>query len=103
MSTTRKGRRGIEPAAGLHDFDGSCAPEPGRYHWAKTFSVGVFAYVERAGGKGLKRGHVAVRVRGATMAHERIYARAREICEALDAGAYDGPDNVRVTMEGWEA
>lgn len=100
MSTTRKGRRGIEPAAGLHDFDGSCAPEPGRYHWAGTFSVGVFAYVERAGGKGLKRGHVSVRIKGLSSDPESVYAKAREICEALDAGAYDGPAMVRVAWEG---
>lgn len=79
-----------EYQAGTHGFDGACLPGPGS-HFA-TFSVGIFEWVPRANGKGVKRGPVKVRVRGSD--ERKIRRRAREIAAELDAGAYRGPKNV---------
>lgn len=82
-----------EYQAGTHGFDGACLPGPGSqyvYVFA-TFSVGIFEWVPRANGKGVKRGPVKVRVRGKDVS--KIRRRAREIAAELDAGAYRGPKN----------
>ena len=84
----------ITPQAGEHDFDGACAPRP-PFGSNLTFSVGVFEYVEKRS-VGLKRGKVKVRVKGPTSDPERVFAKAREIVEQLDAGTYTGPKNVSV-------
>jgi hypothetical protein len=66
---------------GKHDFDGACAG----YKFA-NFSVGIFQYVRRAGGKGLKRSAVKYRVRGPSSRADHIYERAKEVCRLLDNG-----------------
>lgn len=83
--------------AGKHDFEGNCAPgETGTIRNQETFSVGIFQWVPKNSGKGCKRSAVKVRVKGAFDRPAGVYAKAREIANALDAGTYSGPKNVTV-------
>ena len=84
---------------GKHGFDGSC--EPGstvevHFGTVRTFSVGIFEYVLKKGGKEIKRSKAKVRVSGPYSKPELVYVKAKEIVEQLDAGTYKGPKNVRV-------
>ena len=83
--------------AGKHDFTGACAPSHAfaSRSWI-TFSVGVFQWLPKASGKGLKRGPVKVRVAGLVSDPEAVNAKAREIAAQLDAGTYSGPRRVDV-------
>jgi hypothetical protein len=85
---------------GKHDFSGSCAPRDGddagpMSCGQHTFSLGVFQWVTKAGGKGCKKSAVKVRVYGPCHNSENVYAKAREIVALLDAGGYSGPKRVR--------
>lgn len=62
------------------DFAGSCAPgnSSGWHH--STFSVGIFQWIPKNGGKGLKRSAVVRRVKGPSSDPEAVYAEARAIC-----------------------
>lgn len=76
------------PLAHKHGFDGSCAPG-GAAHFGSQqigFSVGVFQWLPKSDGKGLKRSAVKIRVKGWVSDAERVYAKARELCQRLDAG-----------------
>ena len=80
---------------GKHGFSGSCAPGGAGTLW-HTFSVGVFQWVAKAGGRGVKKSAVKVRVKGVCSTPEKVYEKAAEIIAALDAGTYSGPRNVSV-------
>ena len=82
-----------------HYFEGSCAPGTSPYVllW-DTFSVGVFEAISTADGKHIKKGPVKVRVKGLTRYPDPVFAKAREIADALDAGTYSGPKNVSVIV-----
>ena len=84
-----------------HYFEGACAPggklAPLAYHW-DTFSVGVFEAVLAADGKRIKKGKVKVRVKGLTRYPDAVFAKAREIADALDAGTYTGATHVSVIV-----
>lgn len=83
--------------AGRHGFSGQCEPQEGArgYHW-KTFSLGIFQWLPKASGSGLKRSKVKVRVIGSSNRPELARAKAQEIASALDAGSYSGPKTVTV-------
>jgi hypothetical protein len=49
-----------DPKAGDWDYDGACVNESG---W-ETVSIGIFQWILRANGKGVKRGKVVKRIRG---------------------------------------
>ncbi len=55
-----------DPIAGNHGFDGSCAPG-GRQPYSKatweTFSLGIFQWLPKSGGKGTPRSRDARRER----------------------------------------
>ena len=69
----------------LHDFDGECAPAiGGTYTGCEGFSVGIFRWIPKTSGRGLKKGKVIYRVRGKTNDAERVYAQAREMCKIFD-------------------
>lgn len=78
-----------EPALGKHGFisyeghAGEC-----KSAWAdKTgFSLGVFQWVPRADGRGLKPGPVKVRVKGVFSKAALVYQKARALCVELDNG-----------------
>lgn len=60
-----------------------------------TFSVGCFQWVQSKTGRP-KRSKAKVRVRGLCQSSDAVFAKAREICEQLDAGTYRGPKTVFV-------
>jgi hypothetical protein len=82
---------------GRHDFSGRCESidfcEASLF---ATFSVGVFQWVPKMSGKGMKKSKVKVRVIGLAGQADAVYSRAREIAGQLDAGTYDGTKVVRV-------
>jgi hypothetical protein len=82
--------------AGKHDFDGSYDPAKHGVGWASqnTFSVGVFEWEQKSSRNGLKRGKVKVRVVGLVSEAGRVYAKAREVVDKLDAGTYTGGKTV---------
>jgi hypothetical protein len=82
--------------AGKHEFGGACDPSSHIYHHNLTFSVGIFQWVPKAGGKGLKRTAVKVRVTGFSSRPEGVYEAARKIVAELDAGTYTGKKHVRI-------
>lgn len=80
-----------EPRAYQWDFGGSCAPKNAGAGWGsrcETFSLGIFQWVPKSGGRGLrgqlKRGKVIRRVKGFTAAPEEAYAKARAIVAGLN-------------------
>lgn len=80
---------GVEPAAGRWDFDGDCAPATDGDRlvaWYTSFSVGVFQWLTKADGKGLKRSPAACRVKGWVSRPDQAYAVAREVVRRLEAG-----------------
>ena len=81
---------GVEPAACRWDFDGDCAPATGGERIARwrhaSFSVGVFQWVKKADGKGLKRSPAACRVKGWVSHPDQAYAVAREVVRRLEVG-----------------
>jgi hypothetical protein len=81
---------------GAHDFDGFCAPKIGQASPWTTFSVGIFEWVAKRNGKGLKRGRVKVRVIGPTSHPDIVKLKAAEIVLELDAGTYTGPKSIVV-------
>jgi len=87
------------PEAYKHSFDGSCAPGVGGAPiWSSQvgFSVGVFQWIPKTGGAGLKKSAVKVRVKGWVRDAEKVYAKAREICQKLDAGETIGQKSISV-------
>ena len=83
--------------AGSHGFSGSCSPTScgewgGHYH---TFSYGIFEWVPKAGGKGLKKSAVKVRVSGNINNEAVVRKECERIIVLLDAGTYTGPKNVK--------
>jgi hypothetical protein len=90
---------------GKHDFDGSCAPKEGHAFGPcgftrETFSVGVFQWVPKVRGQGVKRGPVKVRVKGFIGSAEAVRTTAAGICALLDIGAYTGPKVVYARHPG---
>jgi len=85
------------PVIHRHDFSGGCSPkEMGRFPGQETFSVGIFEWLPKASGHGLKKGPVKVRVRAFCCAVEEVERVARRICKELDVNQYHGPKTVRV-------
>ena len=70
-----------------HDFSGECAPNPDAHvHWSETFSVGIFQWLPKSRGKGLKKGKVKYRVKGACHKPDKVYLRAAWVCKEMDNG-----------------
>ena len=74
-----------EKRPGEWDFDGACIPDVSHYH-CRTFSVGIFQWLPKRSGRGLKRGKVVQRVRGLASDPEEVFALARAICDRLNGG-----------------
>jgi hypothetical protein len=75
-----------EPRPYQWDFSGHCAP---RENWKcgspwQTFSLGIFQWVPKASGEGLKRGKVVRRVSGKRSDPKPVYDAARAICDELN-------------------
>jgi len=80
---------------GKHGYSGQCAP--GGYGTCPyhTFSVGIFEWILKSDGKGLKKTSAKVRVKGPVSREVEVYIKAKQICTELDAGIYSGPKNVK--------
>jgi len=81
---------------GKHGYSGSCAPIGSEYFGNNTFSVGIFEWLPKVGGKGLKKSAVKVRVKGPFSRAEYVYRKAKQVCSELDEGTYSGPKNIQV-------
>ena len=70
---------------GKHDYSGSWSPgqAPGM---CQTFSVGVFQWLPKANGKGLKKSAVKLRVRGSSSYPGKVYHYAETACDDFDMG-----------------
>lgn len=71
---------------GKHDYSGSCAPGGAVYSNQQTFSVGVFQWLPKANGKGLKKSAVKLRVRGYSSQPGKVYHYAETACDDMDMG-----------------
>jgi len=81
---------------GKHYWEGECDPTNVKNKWSfRTFSVGIFEWMQKAGGKGGKKGKVKVRVKGSVAEAEKVYNLANEIARQLDAGTYAGKKIVK--------
>jgi hypothetical protein len=70
-------------------------PDPQSYQWdydrnpwdskseAKTFSVGVYQWLPKANGKGLKKS-ITIRVMGCVAEADAVYSKADELCLRLN-------------------
>lgn len=84
------------PTPGTHGWSAACDPDrPGGCPF-DTFSVGVFEWLPKASGAGVKRGPVKVRVKALSSARDAAYRIAERTAHELDAGTYQGPKTLRV-------
>lgn len=64
------------------DYDGHCCPsEHGDDTYCQTFSVGIFQWISKTSGNGMKRSRVLKRIHGETSLSSDVYKRAREWIE----------------------
>lgn len=91
-----------QPELGKHSFDGACAPDGREGKWRfETFSVGIFQWVAKSGGNGVKRGPVKVRVKGLTdTTPKRFSKRSARSRRRLTLGRGRTPAQKIVTVEG---
>lgn len=69
-----------------HGYTGSLAPFGGepKFSSQSTFSVGIFQWLPKKTGVGLKKSAVKYRVRGYVSNADAVYTRAKEICSRMD-------------------
>jgi len=58
------------------DYYGDCDPAHRKPHGYETFSVGVFQWLPKSSGKGLKKGNVQSRVSGSVNSPQEVYDKA---------------------------
>jgi hypothetical protein len=73
-----------EPKNGRYDFSGSCAPNGNQFMSNHTFSLGIFKWILKADGVGLKKSAVVKRIRGRVYDAEDVYRRAQAECDKLN-------------------
>ena len=74
-----------------HSYSGECAPGsnykgPVPTTNFSTFSVGIFQWIPKASGKGLKKSPVKFRIKGYTSDPQKVYDLATKLCRAFDGG-----------------
>lgn len=78
-----------------HDYSGSCVPgsvnisytKSGKHYTGQhTFSVGIFQWLPKSSGKGLKKSAVKFRIKGNVNDAEKVYKKAKECCKMMDDG-----------------
>lgn len=67
-----------------HDFSGMCAPSRNGSSMFNTFSVGIFQWLPKASGKGLKKSAVKFRVKGNVSEAKKVYREAKIWCYRMD-------------------
>ena len=71
-----------------HDFSGMCAPNSKGASMHTTFSVGIFQWLPKASGKGLKKSAVKFRIKGSVSESDKVYRTANVFCSQMDVGVY---------------
>lgn len=67
------------------DYSGACAPgRCGTISGMATFSLGIFQWLPKKSGKGLKRGKVKYRLRGQTYNPKEVYDKAENLIKELN-------------------
>jgi len=79
-----------KPQEGKHWYSGECGPGSD-YPIGETFSVGIFKWVKKKSGMGLKKSAVIYRIKGSPSKPDRVYNRAQEVCMYMDIGVWIGP------------
>jgi len=83
-----------DPKVWRWDFDGQCAPGK-LWSGGLTFSVGIFQWIPKRGGRGLrgeiKHGPVVQRVKGSTSNPNEVFNKAREIVEDMNRRGVNVP------------
>lgn len=69
-----------------HDYSGNCAPGQSGSSMNVMFSVGIFQWLPKSSGKGLKKSAVKFRIKGNVNNAENVYKRAKEFCKIMDEG-----------------
>ena len=69
-----------------HDYSGSCAPGKSQSFGNMMFSVGIFQWLPKASGKGLKKSAVKFRIKGSSNNPEKVYSQAKIICDKMNNG-----------------
>lgn len=64
------------PQVGDWDYDGACCPNGVCDFGQQTFSIGIFQWLPKSSGKGIKRGKVIKRISGLSSHPEDVYAKA---------------------------
>lgn len=80
--------------AGKHGWRSACHPKHIQHDLFGTFSVGIFQWVPKASGFGVKPSKVLVRVSGPGTMPGAVDARVAQIIQELDAGTYTGSKKV---------
>jgi len=70
--------------AGTWDYYGACDPAHRQFHSNGSFSVGVFRWLEKAGGVSTKRGLVVKRIAGHVSEAQKVYAQALAYIASLE-------------------
>ena len=73
------------PKAYDYDWAGACKPGGREAFNSITFSVGVFQWLPKSSGKGLKRGKVIKRIKGYSAKPEEVYKQADQLCKEFDS------------------
>jgi len=66
------------------DYDGVYKPGGSHAFGNVHFSVGIFQWLPKTKGIGLKRGKTIQRVKGLSSNPEEVYEKAEEICKELN-------------------
>jgi hypothetical protein len=69
-----------------HDYSGSCAPGQSQAVMNIMFSVGIFQWLPKSSGKGLKKSAVKFRIKGNSSSPKAIYKTAEHWCKMMDKG-----------------
>lgn len=77
----------IIPKEGVHDYSGEYIPGNSRpYGNCNTFSVGIFQWLKKSSGKGLKKSAVKFRVKGYSHKPDQVFRVAVRYCMMFDQG-----------------
>jgi hypothetical protein len=74
----------VNPQLNQYDFDGACAPHTGLTANWESFTLGIFQWVAKSGGKGLKRSKIIQKVKGQSKDPGPAYEKARKLVATLN-------------------
>lgn len=66
------------------DYDGACSPAALGHAGQETFSLGIFQWIPKANGGGLKRGKVIRRIRGRCDNAAAVFDVAIALCKSMN-------------------